>query len=422
MNTYREDNEAACIAGVRLAALAAREGTPLYVYDGKALDARISALKSGLAGRRARACYAVKANSTRAILERIAAAGLGADIVSEGEMRRALAAGFRAQDIVFSGVGKSREEIAAALGAGIGRFNVETREELDMLNAQAEARGLRAAVALRINPDVDALTHAKISTGRAENKFGIALEQAREIFRNSRRWPALRIDGLHAHIGSQLLTLEPIREAMTRMAAFWRQVQEEGSQIRSIDVGGGLGVCYRDGVDHPPALGDYLDLVFGAFAGFDGELVFEPGRWLVAEVGVLLTRVLRVKEGTQRRFLVLDAAMNDLIRPSLYEAWHDIVALVPADRPRQEYDVVGPVCETGDTFAQGRMLAQVEEGELVVIRGAGAYGMSMASTYNSRRLPAEVLAEDGGYYLIRRRQDWDEMTAGECAPQERRTP
>ena len=410
----------AALGGVDISVLAEREGTPLYVYDAAAIDARIAALKAGLSGRRARVCYAVKANSTGAILARIAAAGLGADIVSEGEMRRALAAGFRPPDIVFSGVGKTHEEIAAALAAGVGRFNAESREELDLIDALAAARGMTAAVALRINPDVDARTHAKISTGRAENKFGIALDPARAIFRDAARWPALRIDGLHAHIGSQLLALDPIREAMARVAAFWRELQGAGTPIRSIDVGGGLGVCYRAGHDHPPALEDYLATVFCAFAGFAGELVFEPGRWLVAEAGILLTRVVRVKQGDTRRFLVLDAAMNDLIRPSLYEAWHDIVPLVPADRARLQYDVVGPVCETGDTFAQGRVLAQVEAGELVAICGAGAYGMSMASTYNSRRLPAEVLVERDGYYLIRRRQDWDEMTAGECAPQERR--
>lgn len=411
----------ATLGGVDVPALAAREGTPLYLYDAAAIDARIDALKAGLGGRRARVCYAVKANSSRAILARIATAGLGADIVSEGEMRRALAAGFRPADIVFSGVGKTREEIEAALEHGVGRFNAESIEELDLLDALAAARGITAAVALRINPDVDAQTHAKISTGRAENKFGVALDQARAIFRAAARWPALRIDGLHAHIGSQLLALDPIREAMLRVATFWHELRDAGTAIGSIDVGGGLGVCYRAGHDRPPALQDYLETVFDAFEGFDGELLFEPGRWLMAEAGVLLARAVRMKQGTTRRFLVLDAAMNDLIRPSLYEAWHDIVPLVPANRPLREYDVVGPVCETGDTFAQGRVLPEVEEGELVAICGAGAYGMSMASTYNSRQLPAEVLLERGGYYLIRRRQSWEEMTAGESLPQERRT-
>lgn len=407
--------------GVDLAALAGREGTPLYVYSARAMDTRVDALRRGLAGRRARVCYAVKANSSRAILERIARAGLGADIVSEGEMRRALAAGFAASNIVFSGVGKTHGEIEAALDAGVGRFNAESIEELDLIDALARMRGADAAVALRINPDVDAHTHAKISTGKAENKFGITLDQARAIFHEAGRWPALRIDGLHAHIGSQLLELSPIREAMDRVAAFARELAAGGTTIRSIDVGGGLGVCYRAGHDHPPALEDYLATVFQAFDGFAGELVFEPGRWLVAEAGVLLTRVVRVKQGATRRFIVLDAAMNDLIRPSLYEAWHDIVPLVEAGRPQREFDVVGPVCETGDTFAQGRTLPEVRAGELVAILGAGAYGMTMASTYNSRPLPAEVLVEEGGYYLIRRRQGWDEMVVGECSAVERKT-
>ncbi len=421
MNTRIADPGSARLAGVDLHALAAREGTPLYAYDAHALDARIDALRDGLHGRRARVCYAVKANSNRALLARIAAAGLGADIVSEGELRRALAAGFRASDIVFSGVGKTRMEIAAALEAGVGRFNAESREELGLLDALAAERGQVACVALRINPDVDALTHAKISTGKAENKFGIALDPARAIFREATRWPALRIDGLHAHIGSQLLSLDPIREAMARVAVFAGELRASGTALRSIDVGGGLGVCYREGQDHPPALSDYLATVFAAFDGFEGELVFEPGRWLVAEAGYLLARVVRVKQGSSRCFLVLDAAMNDLIRPSLYEAWHDIVSLVPQDRPMRVYDVVGPVCETGDTFARDRALAEVEEGDLVVLCGAGAYGMSMASTYNSRPLPAEVLLESGGYQLIRMRQTWEEMTAGECAPLERGT-
>lgn len=406
------------LEGVPAALLAERFGTPLYVYSASAIQARIEALKAGLAGRRARVCYAVKANSSQAILDRVARVGFGADIVSAGEMQRAIRAGIAPEHIVFSGVGKSADEIASALDAGIGRFNAESVEELDLIDALAQARSVRAAVALRINPDVDAGTHAKISTGKAENKFGIELDQARLIFKNAARWPALCIDGLHAHIGSQLLSLAPIRAALERVAAFWRELRAAGISIASIDVGGGLGVCYRHGHDQPPPLSDYLAEVFTALQGFEGEVVFEPGRWLVAEAGILLTRVLRIKQGAQRRFLVLDAAMNDLLRPSLYEVWHDIAVLHGQGRARLEYDVVGPVCETGDTFAAGRVLPEVQAGELVAILAAGAYGMSMASTYNSRPLPAEVMVEKGRFARVRARQSLEQMLAGECVPNE----
>lgn len=400
-------------AGVDLAALAAREGTPLYVYSAPAIRERVRALRAALAGLDAGIRYAVKANGNGAILRLLAEEGAGADIVSGGELERALRAGIGAGDIVFSGVGKTDAEIDAALAAGIGRFNVESRAELDAIQRIAAMRGCMAVAAVRINPDVDAQTHAKISTGRAENKFGVSIAEARSWFTAKAQWPDVRLDGLHMHIGSQLLSLDPVREALARMAAFWKELEAAGHSIASIDVGGGLGVRYREG-DQAPDAADYAALIREALQGFTGRILVEPGRWLVAEAGMLLSRALLVKQGEARRFLVLDAAMNDLLRPSLYEAWHDIVRIgYNAGRERLAYDVVGPVCETGDTFAQNRALPRCEPGDLVAILGAGAYGASMASTYNSRPLAAEVLVDGGRYAVIRKRQAFDAMIADE---------
>jgi diaminopimelate decarboxylase len=408
--------------GVDLASLAEREGTPLHVYSAAAIRGRLRALQDALAGLDAGVCYAVKANGNGAILRLVAEEGAGADIVSGGELWRSLRAGIPAERIVFSGVGKSASEIAQALDAGVARFNIESRAELELLQAVAAARGALARAAVRINPDVDALTHAKISTGKSENKFGVSIAEARGWFAQSDRWPSVRLDGLHMHIGSQILSLEPVRQALQRMAAFWRELEAGGHRIASIDVGGGLGVRYREG-ERAIDAADYVAEIRGALAGFGGRILLEPGRYLVAEAGILLSRVLLEKEGEARRFLVLDAAMNDLLRPSLYDAWHDIVPLgTAAGREAVEYDVVGPVCETGDTFATGRRLPRCEAGDLVAILGTGAYGASMASTYNSRPLAAEVLVDGDRYALVRRRQSLDEMIAGEQFADDWRSP
>ena len=399
--------------GVDLASLARREGTPLYVYSAAAIRGRLRGLQAALAGIDAGVCYAVKANGNGAILKLMAEEGAGADIVSGGELWRALRAGIPADRIVFSGVGKSAAEMVQALDAGVARFNVESRAELELLHAIAAARGQVARASVRINPDVDALTHAKISTGKSENKFGVSIAEARAWFAQADRWPSVRLDGLHMHIGSQILSLAPVREALQRMAGFWRELEAAGHAIACIDVGGGLGVRYREG-ERAIEAADYVAEIRAALAGFGGRILLEPGRYLVAEAGVLLSRVLLEKEGEARRFLVLDAAMNDLLRPSLYDAWHDVVPLGEAAlRPETEYDVVGPVCETGDTFATGRRLPRCEAGDLVAILGTGAYGASMASTYNSRPLAAEVLVDGDRYAVVRRRQSLDEMIAGE---------
>ncbi|HEX7112393.1 MAG TPA: diaminopimelate decarboxylase [Mizugakiibacter sp.] len=410
----------AALDGVDLHALAARLGTPLYVYSAAAIRTRLAALHAALASLDAQVCYAVKANPNRAVLALMAEAGLGADIVSVGELWRALCAGIPASRIVFSGVGKTAEDIDAALAAGILRFNVESYDELQTLRRRAAARGAVAHAAVRVNPDVDARTHAKISTGRAENKFGVGLDEARGWFAE-RSDPHLRLDGLHVHIGSQILSVEPFRQALARVDAFRRELEAAGHAIRSIDVGGGLGVTYREGCDRPVAIEDYAAAIRAALAGYDGRLLLEPGRWLVAEAGVLLTRVIRIKPGALRPFLILDAAMNDLARPSLYDAWHDIVPVGTASQASERYDVVGPVCETGDTFARDRLLPACAPGDLLMIRGAGAYGASMASTYNSRPLIAEAMIDAGRYAVVRRRQSLEEMVAGESLAAHRET-
>jgi len=399
--------------GVDLPALAERIGTPVHAYSASAIRQRIGELQSALAGLDATICFAVKANPNLAILQLMANAGVGADIVSVGELRRALNAGIPAGRIVFSGVGKSADEIAGALDVGIARFNVESLDELHTLQRVAKTRSAVARAAVRINPDVDAQTHAKISTGKSENKFGVGIDEARRWFAGRRQFDHVQLDGLHVHIGSQILSIEPFRLALQRVAAFWRELEQAGHPVNSIDVGGGLGVCYRAGTDHPVAAADYVGVIREALAGYRGKLLLEPGRWLVAEAGVLLTRVLRVKPGAERTFLVLDAAMNDLQRPSLYDAWHDIVPVADTPRPPATYDIVGPVCETGDTFARARELPECAAGDLLLIKATGAYGASMASTYNSRPLAAEVLLNQGRYAVVRRRQHFEEMIAGE---------
>jgi diaminopimelate decarboxylase len=400
--------------GVDLTALAARLGTPLHAYSASAIQSRIDELQAALRGLDATICYAVKANSNLAILQLMAHAGVGADIVSAGELRRCLHAGIPAERIVFSGVGKSEDEMAGALDVGIQRFNVESHDELLALQRLAEAQQVVARAAVRINPDVDAQTHAKISTGKSENKFGVSIAEARLWFADRARLSHVQLDGLHVHIGSQILSLQPYRLALARVAEFWRELEQAGHPIRSIDVGGGLGVRYRAEDDPPIAAADYVAAIREALAGYRGRLLLEPGRYLVAEAGVLLTRVLRVKHGEARQFLVLDAAMNDLQRPSLYDAWHDIVPVVDdPSRPMTTYDIVGPVCETGDTFARARELPECAAGDLLMIKATGAYGASMSSTYNSRPLAAEVMLDKGRYAVIRRRQHFEEMIAGE---------
>jgi diaminopimelate decarboxylase len=405
--------DAASLDGVDLEYLASRLPTPFHAYSANAIRQRIAMLQAALQGLDAQICFAVKANSNLAILQLMNEAGVGADIVSGGELWRSLRAGIPADRIVFSGVGKSGDEIAEALAAGVSRFNVESHHELLMLDRIASSQRTLAHAAVRINPDVEAGAHEKISTGKAENKFGVSIAEARSWFSSAAGLSHVRLDGLHVHIGSQILELEPFRLALARVAEFWRELVRDGHTINSIDVGGGLGVCYRRGHDRPIEAGAYVAVIREALAGFEGRIVLEPGRYLVAEAGVLMTRVIRVKQGEQRRFLVVDAAMNDLLRPSLYDAWHDIVPVSGPPRAAVTYDIVGPVCETGDTFAVARELPACKAGDLLLVAATGAYGASMGSNYNSRPLLAEVLLDDGRYAVIRRRQSFEEMIAGE---------
>jgi diaminopimelate decarboxylase len=397
--------------------LASRVATPFYAYSASAIRARIEALKAALDGLSATVCFAVKANPNLAVLRLMAAAGLGADIVSLGELKRALRAGIPPGRIVFSGVGKTNPEIDEALAAGIWKFNVESEQELRCLDVLAGRRGVVARAAARINPDVDAATHAKISTGKSANKFGVGPDEARRWFERRAEYPSVRLDGLHVHIGSQILDLAPLRLALGRVAALQRELTGAGCGIDSVNVGGGLGVRYRAGQPDPIAPADYVAAIREALAGYGGRIVLEPGRYLVAEAGVLLTRVVRVKPGGVRPFLVVDAAMNDFARPSLYDAWHDIVVVDGGSKPSARYDVVGPVCESADTFATDRELPGCEPGDLLMLEGAGAYGAAMASTYNSRPLPAEVLLDRGRYAIVRPRQTYEELMAGDAFPE-----
>jgi diaminopimelate decarboxylase len=397
---------------VDLDALADRIGTPFYCYSTATLLRHYRVFSEAFAGLDAMVCFAAKANSNQAVLATLARAGAGADIVSEGELRRARAAGIPAQKITFSGVGKTRDEIACALDEGILCFNVESEPELDMISAVATAKGVTAPIALRVNPDVDALTHAKIATGKAENKFGIPLARAREVYRLAASLPGLAVTGIDMHIGSQITDLAPFDEAFARLAECLDQLKSDGHRLHHVDLGGGLGIPYRDDEDpetyHPDR---YAALVRRHLGRFDGRLIFEPGRLIVGNAGILVTTVILVKQGEEKTFVVVDAAMNDLIRPTLYEAYHDIVPVrrVEADRAARRVDVVGPVCETGDYLALDRSLPMPKPGERLAIMSAGAYGATQASTYNSRRLVPEVLVRGAEASLVRPRQSYDEL-------------
>lgn len=405
---------------VPLPEIAARVGTPAYVYSTAGLEAAWRAYADAFdlrPGGGIDICYALKANSNLAVIRTLARLGAGADVVSEGEMRRAMAAGIPAGRIVFSGVGKTRDEQAAALKAGIHQINVESLPELDLLSAVAVELGVTAPVALRINPDVDAGTHGKIATGRKEDKFGIDFDHAGAAFARAKALPGLRPLGVALHIGSQLLSVTPFQRAFGKIGDLVRALRADGIGIERLDLGGGLGVPYRP-EDREPDYRAYAAVVREATAGLDCHVTLEPGRSLVAAAGILLARVIHVKEGLHRRFLVLDAAMNDLIRPSLYDAWHTILPVKEpaAGAPLSPMDVVGPVCETGDTFARDRPLPPMRAGDLVAFLTAGAYGAVMAGTYNSRPLAPEVLAAKGGWSVVRRRPSLAEALELESMP------
>ncbi|MGO1076635.1 diaminopimelate decarboxylase [Inquilinus sp. CA228] len=416
MTAFAYQNGALFAEDVDLAAVAAQVGTPAYVYSTAALVANYRAYVDALAGLPIAVCFAAKANSNLAVLRTLVQQGAGIDVVSTGEMKRALAAGCPADRIVFSGIGKTVEDLEAALLAGIHQINVESLQELELLSQVAVRLRRDAVVAFRVNPDVDAKTHTKISTGRKGDKFGIELEDAPVAYERARVLPGIRPVGIAAHIGSQLLDLSPYRDAYRRLAELVRELRAAGHVVERLDLGGGIGISYKG--DPAPALADYARIVRETVGDLGCHLMVEPGRSICGDAGVLLSRVIFIKPGRTRNFVILDAAMNDLIRPAMYDAWHGIVPLrQPAEGAAEaEFDVVGPVCESSDTFAKARSLPPLAAGDLVAFTGAGAYGAVMASTYNTRPLVPEVLVDKDRFALVRKRPTFEEMVAGESLP------
>ena len=406
----REKGELRC-DGVSLREAAREQGTPLFVYSRAGIEEAYRAYEAAFAPVPHRICYAVKANGNGAILRLLASLGAGADIVSGGELLAARRAGFPPERIVFAGVGKTEAEIALGLEHGIGEWNAESEDEIARIGAAAAARGQVARVSLRVNPDIDARSHPYISTGLREAKFGVAIGLAPAILRRARERAGVEVVGVQCHIGSQITDLEPLAAAARALADLSRQLLDEGFPLRTIDLGGGLGVSY-DGKGAPDASG-LASAVLPAVGKLPLTLVLEPGRSLVAGSGVLLTRVLYVKGGHERRFVVVDAGMNDLLRPALYGAFHRVEPVVPRGRPAELVDVVGPVCETSDFLARRRELERPEPGDLLAVRDAGAYGFTMSSNYNMRPRAAEALVEDGRVRLIRRRETFDDLVRTE---------
>ncbi|MFA6116665.1 MAG: diaminopimelate decarboxylase [Sphingomonas sp.] len=402
--------------GVPLERIADAVGTPVYVYSRATLTRHARVFREGLAGvERAHFAYAIKANPNLAVLKVLADEGYGADVVSGGELARALASGMKAEDVVFSGVGKTRVELLRALDAGLGQFNLELEEEGEALSGLAAGMGIRANATLRVNPDVDAGTHAKISTGKSENKFGVPIDQAPAIFGRLAALPGLAMRGIAIHIGSQLFDLAPLEAAYTRVGELVAQLRAAGHPIERVDLGGGLGVPYKAG-DNPPSPAEYGAMVARVTRGWNVMLMFEPGRVIAGNAGILLTRVIWVKPGVTRPYVIVDAAMNDLARPALYDAWHDFAAVRPTGE-RMIANIAGPVCESGDTFAMARDIDAVKSGDLAIFRTAGAYGATMASTYNSRALVPEVMVDGDRFAVVADRIEPETIIAAERLPE-----
>ena len=403
---------------VSLAKIADEVGTPFYCYSTATLERHYQVLADAFRAQNALICFAVKANSNQAVLATMARLGAGMDVVSEGELRRARAAGVPADKIIFAGVGKTRDEMAYALNEGILGFNVECEPELLALSEVAASLGKNAKIAIRVNPDVDAKTHAKSSTGKSENKFGVPYDEARWLYAEAAKLPGIKVAGIHMHIGSQITDLAPFRAAFARLRALALDLKADGIALEHLDIGGGLGVPYRGSNDVPPHPDEYAAVVKEALGGLGLKLVLEPGRMIAGNAGVLVTRVIYVKEGTDKTFTIVDAAMNDLIRPTLYEAYHDIWPVEEAKSataPVQQ-DIVGPVCETGDFLAQDRALPPFQSGDLMAVMTAGAYGAVMSSTYNSRLLVPEVLVRGDNFAVVRRRPTYDELITADQIP------
>ena len=403
---------------VAIPAIAAAVGTPFYCYSSATLTRHYKVFAQAFADLDALVCYALKANSNQAVLRTLARLGAGADVVSEGELRRALAAGIPASKIMFSGVGKTPREMDFALAAGIHCFNVESEPELELLSARAVAAGKVAPISLRINPDVDARTHRKISTGKAENKFGIAWQRAREAYRRAAELPGLRVTGIDTHIGSQITDLQPFDDAFALLAELVGTLKDDGHDIRHVDLGGGLGIPYRADNSPPPLPDAYAEIVRKHVTRLGVKVIFEPGRLIVGNAGILVSEVIYVKEGDAKNFLIVDAAMNDLIRPTLYDAFHEVkpVVLPAADAPRMTVDVVGPVCETGDYLGHDRDLPRMVPGDLIAVGTAGAYGAVQSGTYNTRLLVPEVLVDGDRFHVVRPRPSYDDLIGLDSLP------
>jgi len=419
MDHFLYHNGALCAEDVPLAEIAAQVGTPFYCYSTATLTRHFRLFDEALEGMDHLVCYAMKAASNQAILKTLAALGAGMDVVSGGEYARAIAAGVPADRIVFSGVGKTVDEMRMALAGGIRQFNVESEPEMEALSAVATAMGKRAPITIRVNPDVDAKTHAKIATGKSENKFGIPISRAKDVYALAASLPGLDIIGIDVHIGSQLTELEPFRQAYQKVAELTDMLRAEGHNIRRLDLGGGLGIPYTRSNDAPPLPTEYGQLIKDTLGHLDCEIEIEPGRLVAGNAGIMVTQVIYVKSGEDRDFLILDGAMNDLIRPAMYDAWHDIIPVVePAPGTEQQpYDIVGPVCESGDTFAKGRDMPPLKAGDLVAFRSAGAYGAVMSSEYNTRPLIPEVLVNEHQFAVIRPRPTFDEMINRDTIPE-----
>ncbi|MEO9820525.1 MAG: diaminopimelate decarboxylase [Paracoccaceae bacterium] len=404
---------------VPLTEIAAAVGTPFYVYSTATLLRHYRLFDEALDGMPHLVCYAMKAASNQAILKTLAEAGSGMDVVSGGEYARARAAGVPGERIVFSGVGKTVEEVQAALTGGIRQFNVESEPEMAMISAQATALGMVAPITIRVNPDVDAKTHAKIATGKSENKFGIPISRAREVYELAASLPGLDVIGIDVHIGSQLTDLAPFEQAYNKVADLTDTLRADGHNIRRLDLGGGLGIPYAQTNDRPPLPTDYGALIKKCVGHLGCEVEIEPGRLIAGNAGLMVSKVIYVKSGEDRDFLILDGAMNDLIRPAMYEAHHDIVPVIEplAGIEQQPYDIVGPVCESGDTFAKQRLMPPLNADDLVAFRSAGAYGAVMSSEYNTRPLIPEVLVNGDQYAVIRARPTFDEMINRDTIPE-----
>ncbi|RUW54048.1 diaminopimelate decarboxylase [Mesorhizobium sp. M1A.F.Ca.ET.072.01.1.1] len=404
---------------VAIPGIAASVGTPFYCYSTATLTRHFRVFKEAFAGLDALVCYAMKANSNQAVLKTLARQGAGADVVSEGELRRALAAGIPASKILFSGVGKTAREMDFALNAGILCFNVESEPELELLSARATALGKVAPVSLRINPDVDARTHKKISTGKAENKFGIPWQRARQVYARAAELPGIKVTGIDTHIGSQITELQPFDDAFALLVELVGVLRADGHAIEHVDLGGGLGIPYRVDNSPPPLPDAYAEIVRKHVTRLGLKVMFEPGRLIVGNAGILVSEVIYVKEGDAKNFLVVDAAMNDLIRPTLYDAFHDIRPVVqpPAATPRMTVDIVGPVCETGDFLGLDRDLPRLKAGDLIAVSTAGAYGAVQAGTYNTRLLVPEVLVDGDRFHVVRPRPTYDELIGLDSLPE-----